>query len=65
MQYAFTTCHILSIFCKIIQRIYSNSSADLYFHNSLFEPPVTLVIFVEEAVYQKLLVDCLLKLSQM
>ena len=50
---------------QIIQLIYSNSSADLYSHNTVFELPVTPVMFVGEAVYQKLLVACLLKLSQM
>lgn len=41
MQCVFAICHELSIFCKIIQLIYSNSSADLYSHNTLFELPVT------------------------
>lgn len=50
---------------QIIQLICSNSSAVLYSHNTVFELPVTLVMFVGEAVYQKLLVDCRLKLSQM
>lgn len=50
---------------QIIQLIYSNSSADLYPYHTVFELSVTLVMFLREAVYQKLLVDCLLKLSQM
>lgn len=57
-------CHKLSIFCKIIQLIYSTSCADLYSHNTVFELPVTPVMFGGDAVYQKLCTDFLQKLSQ-
>lgn len=36
---------------QIIQLICSNSSAILYSHNTVFELPVTLVMFLGEVVY--------------
>lgn len=65
MRCGFAICHKLSIFCKLFS-LFTVIVLLIYIPIiTVFELPVTLVMFVGEAVHQKLLADCLLELPQM